>query len=94
MTANVDISIGSRSAYEKIFRIPAIAVMAQPDGSGFVWIVDSENMTVHKQKVKIGRIEGSNNIEIFEGLEGGEKIVVAGVLKLQDGMRVRFWEKQ
>ncbi len=94
MTANVTLTVGSHSPYEKITHIPAIAVMAQADGSSFVWIVDSENMTVHKQEVRIGRIEGSNDIEVFEGLEGGEKIVVAGVLKLQEGMKVRFWEEQ
>jgi multidrug efflux pump subunit AcrA (membrane-fusion protein) len=93
MTATVTLSLGSSAAPDSSILIPAIAVVAKPDGSSFVWEVDAKDMTVHQRDVKVGPITGSENIRILEGLKGGEKIAVAGVLKLQEGMKVRFWEK-
>ena len=74
--------------------IPAIAVLAEPNGKSFVWIVDTKEMTVRKQEVKVGMISGSENIDVTEGLKGGETIAVAGILQLQEGMKVRLWEQQ
>jgi RND family efflux transporter MFP subunit len=93
MTATVTLSLGSSAAPDSSILIPAIAVVAKPDGSSFVWEVDAKDMTVHQRDVKVGPITGSENIRILEGLKGGEKIAVAGVLKLQEGMKVRLWEK-
>ena len=81
-------------AFDNLVLIPAIAVVADPQGINHVWVVDPEQMTVKKTNVKIGRVSGSENVKILEGLEGGETIVVAGVLKLKDGMKVRLWDKQ
>ena len=36
---------------------------------------------------------GSENINIVEGLQGGEQIAIAGVTKLQDGQKVRIWKE-
>jgi RND family efflux transporter MFP subunit len=94
MTATVTLALGSSAAPDSSIMIPAIAVVAKPDGASFVWEVDSKEMTVHQRDVKVGPISGSENIRILEGLKGGEKIAVAGVLKLQEGMKVRFWEQQ
>ena len=69
-------------------------MVADPQGKNYVWVVDSNDMSVKKRDVKVGRVTGSENIDILEGLEGGETIVVAGVLKLKDGMKVRLWDQQ
>ena len=68
------------------------AVAAQ--GKNHVWVVDSKQMTVQKRDVEVGSVTGSENIKILKGLEGGETIVVAGVLKLKDGLKVRLWDQQ
>jgi multidrug efflux pump subunit AcrA (membrane-fusion protein) len=34
---------------------------------------------------------GSANINILDGLLGGEKVVTAGLTKLREGMKVRIW---
>ena len=94
MTATVTITVGGGSTSEKLVIIPAIAVLAEPSGNSFVWVVDTEELTVRKQEVKVGGISGSENIDVLEGLNGGETIAVAGILKLQEGMRVRLWEQQ
>ena len=74
--------------------IPAIAVMDAPGNEPFVWLLDREKSTVHKIKVSIGRMEGSENILIKEGLKGGETVIIAGITQLEEGMKVRPWEKQ
>jgi multidrug efflux system membrane fusion protein len=94
MTASVVISTSGEVREDRAILIPAIAVLADPSGKNYVWVVDPQDMTVHKRDVSVGQLTGSENINILEGLEGGEKIVVAGVLKLQDGMEVRLWDRQ
>ena len=94
MTATVTLTIGGGSRSEKLVIIPAIAVLAEPSGKSFVWIVNTEELTVRKQEVKVGGISGSENIDVLEGLEGGETIAVAGILKLKEGMKVRLWDQQ
>jgi len=94
MTATVTVSRSQRAAADAPVIIPAIAVLAEPDGRSFVWIVSKDEMKVRKQEVTVGIISGAENINVTEGLEGGETIAVAGILKLQEGMTVRLWEKQ
>lgn len=94
MTATVMVTLPGEEAGEASIVIPAIAVMADPKGQDYVWVVDPEEMTVQKRDVRVGPVVGSADIRILEGLKGGEKIVVAGVTKLQDRMKVRFWKEQ
>ena len=94
MTATVTLTIGGGSTPDKLVIIPAIAVLAEPSGKNFVWIVNTEELTVRKQEVKVGGISGSENIDVLDGLEGGETIAVAGILKLKEGMKVRLWDQQ
>ncbi len=74
--------------------IPAIAVMAGTGDKAFVWILEEDRKTVRKLQVSVGRLEGSKNITVTDGLKGGETIIVAGLTQLEDGMQVRPWEKQ
>ena len=74
--------------------IPAIAVTTDPDGKDYVWLVDTATLRVHRQEVRIGRLAGTDQIQVSRGLGGGERIVVAGVTRLAEGQRVRLWEDQ
>jgi len=74
--------------------IPAIAVMAGSGDKTFVWILEEDRKTVRKLQVSVGRLVGSKNITVTDGLKGGETIIVAGLTQLEDGMQVRPWEKQ
>ena len=94
MSASVTLSLGSSAAPDKQVLIPAIAVVAKPDGTSYVWVVDPKEMMVHSQNVNVGAVTGSKDVQILGGLKGGETIVVAGVLKLQEGMKVRLWDQQ
>lgn len=95
MTAKVTASAGNSSgAGETSIFIPAIAVLNDADNQDYVYLFDRETKTVKKIPVSIGSLEGSQNVLIEEGLKGGEEIVIAGITKLQDGMKVRPWESQ
>ena len=74
--------------------VPAIAVLSDPDGSNFVWVIDESTMTAEKRKVSIGELKGSEDINITSGLNGGEIIAIAGTKNLEEGTKVRFWEEQ
>jgi RND family efflux transporter MFP subunit len=74
--------------------VPAIAVKTSSGGEKVVWVVETDNMTVHERKVTVGSMRGTAAIEILEGLEGGEHVVIAGLAHLSEGMKVRFWEEQ
>jgi len=74
--------------------IPAVAVVTDPDGKDYVWQVDEAELRVHRRDVRIGRLAGSDEIQVLNGLAGGERIVVAGATQLVENQRVRLWEEQ
>jgi RND family efflux transporter MFP subunit len=96
MTALVRLiaSIKPGASIEIPISVPAIAVVTSSDGDKIVWVVNADDMTVHTRKVTVGSLRGTKVIEILEGLEGGEHVVIAGLAQLSEGMKVRFWEEQ
>ncbi len=95
MTASVTATSAEAAGTPSSFiLIPAIAVLDAPGNHPYVWVYDAKEGVVHRREVKIGRLQGSSSIQILDGLKPGEQIVVAGVTKLTEGMKVRPWEKQ
>jgi RND family efflux transporter MFP subunit len=70
------------------FIIPAIAVVTGDGPDQYVWVVDQNDLTVHKRKVRVGAVTGQRDIEILGGLKAGEMIAVSGIMQLQEGMQV------
>ena len=68
--------------------IPVGAVLADSDGSAFVWRVDRSSMTVTRAGVEIGAVTG-DQIQLLGGLSPADVIVTTGVHNLRDGMQVR-----
>jgi multidrug efflux pump subunit AcrA (membrane-fusion protein) len=68
--------------------VPASAVTLEASNAdeGTVMVVDSQNVA-HETKVTIG-IRTADKIEIVEGLQGGETVVVEGNYALPDGTKV------
>ena len=94
MTAKVTAE-GSDTSGEVIsILVPAIAVLNDPDGKNYVWLLDQETMTPQKTLVSIKQLEGTDKIYITEGLQGGEQLITAGVTQLREGIKVRPWEGQ
>jgi len=68
--------------------VPASAATLEASNAdeGTVMVVDAQNVA-HETKVKIG-IRTADKIEILEGLQGGETIVIEGNYALPDGTKV------
>lgn len=69
--------------------LPLTALRQQGDGSA-VWVFDEAAMVVRSQTVKLGAVQG-NDVEIVQGLQAGQKVVVAGVHVLADGQKVSVY---
>lgn len=67
--------------------IPELAAIGQGD-ERFVYRLQPDG-TVRRVTVRIGAREG-DRIEVLEGLVPGDRIIVDGVVKLTDGMKVRL----
>ncbi len=74
--------------------VPADAVLDAPGDHPYVWLFDQKTGTARKKEVKIGSLDGSSSIRILDGLTSGDILIIAGVTKLEDGQKVRLWEKQ
>jgi len=72
--------------------VPASAVTLEATNAdeGTVMVVDAESVA-HETKVKVG-IRTSDKMEITEGLQGGEPIVIEGNYSLPDGTKVEVAE--
>jgi len=69
--------------------LPASAIMKRDaDGQHIIWIYDDAKGIVSPSVVKLGKVT-SEGIEILTGINTGDKVVVAGVLYLSDGLRVK-----
>jgi RND family efflux transporter MFP subunit len=74
--------------------IPKIAVVPLA-GKDFVYVAQTQGQSqqgkpqlVARQKpVKLGQIQG-NNVQVIEGLQPGEKIIVSGIQNLSDGVPI------
>jgi RND family efflux transporter MFP subunit len=88
MTATVTVSFRRASILGNQLIVPVSAVMTPAGAQGpVVWVVGPDQ-TVAPRPVKVGAVTGSR-IEIVEGLQPGDRIVVAGVTQLREGQKVR-----
>jgi RND family efflux transporter MFP subunit len=88
MTATVTVTFHRASILGNQLLVPVSAVMTPAGGGGpVVWVVGPAQ-TVSPRPVKVGAVTGGR-IEIVEGLQPGDRIVVAGVTQLREGQKVR-----
>lgn len=87
MSATVTVDYRRANILGQTIFVPISAVCKKPTGEQVVWVIDGEEQ-VKSRPVKVGSIQGGQ-IEITEGLEPGDRIAVAGVSFLRDGMKVR-----
>lgn len=87
MTATVELRANGPAAPGG-FELPVAAI--DPNGSdGFqVWVFDPDDGTVAPRPVTLG-LPDADRVPVLEGLAPGEKVVAAGVGRLQPGQRVR-----
>jgi membrane fusion protein, multidrug efflux system len=71
---------------KQVVVVPEDAVQRGPNGL-YAFVVDNENK-VEMRNVKVGQ-EGSGQSVILQGLSPGEKVVIAGQYRLQQGAFVQ-----
>lgn len=77
--SNVQLQIVAQAVPHAIV-IPAEALLTGSDGSTSVIILDTDNKP-HKKKVKVG-IRDAGDVQVTEGLQGGERVVTVGAFAL------------
>jgi membrane fusion protein, multidrug efflux system len=87
MTASVTLTYRRASILGNRILVPIAAVFKEDSGGQVAWVIGPENK-VMRRPVKIGPPSGTQ-IEIVEGLGPGDRIAVAGVPFLREGMKVR-----
>jgi len=87
MTATVSLTYRRASILGSQILVPIAAVFKDPAGEQVAWVIE-QDQSVTRRPVKIGAATGGR-MEILEGLQPGDRIVVAGVSALHDGMKVR-----
>jgi RND family efflux transporter MFP subunit len=90
MAAEVAFRFGSQDDRER-FLVPPIAVGEDQKGR-YVFVVepDSEGMgRTRRRPVRVGELR-EEGIEILEGVSDGDLLVIAGMSKIVDGMKVKL----
>ena len=68
--------------------VSAVTLEASNSNEGTVMVVDVQNVA-HETKVTIG-VRSTEKMEITEGLQGGEIVVIEGNFSLPDGTKVEI----
>jgi len=75
------VSFYFKSKTPKAIFVPLSAVVHEPYGAKFVWVVAPRTRTVQKKEIRTGAVR-DKRVEILEGLSAGDKIVVRGAHRL------------
>lgn len=87
MTATVTVDYRRANVLGQRILVPISAVYERSNGKQVVWLINKDN-EAKSRPVEVGSVQGGD-IEITKGLEPGDRIAVAGVSFLRDGMKVR-----
>lgn len=81
----------ARIAEMQLVSIPMQAMFGKPDNTSWVWVLDTETMTVHERAVEPG-MPTRLGTAVRKGLNPGDVVVVRGVHSLKDGQKVRMMQ--
>ena len=87
MTATVTLTYRRANILADQILVPISAVFKDATGEQVTWVVGPDHI-VSRRPVKLGEATGGQ-IAIAEGLQPGDRVAVAGVAFLRDGMKVR-----
>lgn len=69
--------------------LPLTAIYAPAEGGEYVWVVGADDR-VQRRAVTLGEPFGRDRVLIDSGVAAGDRVVVAGVYRLQEGEQVRI----
>jgi multidrug efflux pump subunit AcrA (membrane-fusion protein) len=87
MSSTVTLTYRRASILGNRILVPITAIFKDSSGEQVAWIIGADQ-TVSRRPVKLGEATGGQ-IEIVNGLQPGDRIAVAGVPFLREGMKVR-----
>jgi RND family efflux transporter MFP subunit len=87
MTAAVTLTYRRADVLGDRILVPLSAVFKDAGGEQVAWVLGPDD-TVSRRPVKLGEAAGGR-VEIVQGLQAGDRIAVAGVTHLREGMKVR-----
>jgi RND family efflux transporter MFP subunit len=87
MTATVTLTYRRASILGDRILVPISAIFKDSTGAQVAWVLGADH-TVTRRAVTLGTATGGS-VEILNGLQPGERIAVAGVSFLREGMQVR-----
>ncbi len=99
MTANVIADLSQLTHQpDAALLVPATAVFAAndvalKDNQRFVWVYLPDSQQVERRAVTTGELT-AEGIQIRSGLSVGEQVVTAGTQQLQQGQKVRPWQRE
>jgi len=102
MTAKVSFLFGAGDQSKPVYLIPLSAidirqVSEDPKKTNRneepvpLFVFNPETSTVERRLVQTRDIR-HNKLEVIDGLQPGEKVIIAGVAFLQDGQKVQLWQ--
>jgi hypothetical protein len=72
--------------------LPIYSVLEDKVSKGkYVWMFDPETSTAKRQNISIGKIV-QNEIEVIQGINYGDTVIIAGLDRLNEGMKVRLYK--
>jgi membrane fusion protein, multidrug efflux system len=86
MTATVTLTYRRGGEFDNRLLVPISAVSRDSHGEQVAWVIGQDQI-VERRPVKIGEATGGQ-LEVVKGLQPGERIAVAGVSFLHEGMKV------
>ncbi|MCB5362414.1 efflux RND transporter periplasmic adaptor subunit [Pusillimonas sp. CC-YST705] len=92
MTASVHLgpSGALTASSQSRFRLP-LGALTQEGGQTAVWVLPEGADTLELRPVTVERMS-SDHIIVNQGLQAGERVVTAGVHRLDAGMKVQVWD--
>ena len=79
---------------DKGIQVPVSAVFSPAeDNQSYVWMIDENTATVHRQAVTLGKIT-STGLVITDGLNPGDWVATAGVHYLREGQKVKIMQNK
>jgi multidrug efflux system membrane fusion protein len=87
MTATVAMTYRPAGILGGQIRVPLAAVDQSNSGESVVWVIGPDDLAA-RRAVTVGEVSGAS-ISIANGLQPGDRIAVAGVTFLREGMKVR-----
>lgn len=85
MIANVSINTGKTS---HVIVIPATAVVRDADDLTYVFVAQGQKAI--RKRITASGITGANELLISDGLQVGDKIIIAGQTRLKDGSSIEY----